>query len=330
MTGILRIFFALLFCCSRTFAWVVPGVIAGSGIFGALVARPLYCRFKECCSDRWIHSNLSGLKADLGSKLFGQHLASEVVYKAIKGHLTNPNPHKALVLSFHGWTGSGKNHVSRIIANNLYKKGMDSKYTLQVIATHDFPHTDKIDEYRKRLKKLVTTAVEACSRSLFIFDEVDKIPHGLMDTLKPFLDYHHEVDHVNYRKSIFIFLSNTGGKTINQEVFNHWRQGKKREDLTIKRMDDVINKGVFNTAGGLWHSQLILHNLIDYFVPFLPLERRHIKQCIIADLTAKKKPYSEDVVNQVAKELQYDPEDGKVFSRSGCKKVSSKVDFVIG
>ena len=45
------------------------------------------------------------LKEDLNAKLYGQHLVIDTVVRQIKGHLGNPEPSKALVLSFHGWTG---------------------------------------------------------------------------------------------------------------------------------------------------------------------------------------------------------------------------------
>ena len=41
--------------------------------------------------------------------------------------------------------------------------------------------------------------MSACDRSLFIFDEVDKIPQGVLDAVKPFLDYHEEIDRVDFR-----------------------------------------------------------------------------------------------------------------------------------
>lgn len=315
----------ILCFASRTIAWLGPGLAV---LGGALVSKPLYCHFKECCNDRWIPNNITGLKAKLDEKVFGQHIAIEVVHKAIKGHIQNKNPAKALVLSFHGWTGCGKNHVSRIIADNLYRKGMDSKYTQQVIATHDFPHKQRVPEYQEKLRNFITEKVKMCERSLFIFDEVDKVPTGLMDTLRPFLEHHREVGGVDYRKTIFIFLSNTGATIINDFVINHWRKGNKREDLKIKQIDPVINNGAFNVKGGLWHSELISHNLIDYFVPFLPLEKSHVKKCIEEDLKQKKRPVNTEIVNHVANLLQYN--EDRVFSKSGCKKVSSKVDFVIG
>lgn len=48
--------------------------------------------------------------------------------------------------------------------------------------------------------------VSACARSVFIFDEMDKMHAGLIDAIKPFLDYYEVVDEVSYQKAIFIFL----------------------------------------------------------------------------------------------------------------------------
>ena len=112
-------------------------------------------------------------------------------------------------------------------------------------------------------------------------------------------------------------------------MLRHWKEGKNWEDIEIKQMDKVINHGEFNTKGGLWHSSLIDKNLIDYFIPFMPLERSHIKMCAKADLEQKGHPVTEEVLNRVADELLYFPEDLKVFSKSGCKKISSKVDYVM-
>lgn len=52
--------------------------------------------------------------------------------------------------------------------------------------------------------------VSACARSIFIFDEMDKMHAGLIDSIKPFLDYYEQLDGVSYRKAIFIFLRLAG------------------------------------------------------------------------------------------------------------------------
>lgn len=41
---------------------------------------------------------------------------------------------------------------------------------------------------------------------MFIFDEMDKMQAGLIDSIKPYLDYYENLDGVSYRQAIFIFL----------------------------------------------------------------------------------------------------------------------------
>ena len=81
--------------------------------------------------------------------------------------------------------------------------------------------------------------------------------------------------------------------------------------------------------GGLWHSELIQKHLITAFVPFLPLERKHIKLCIIDVLGQKNITATTDLVDRVADELQYSPGRSGLFSTSGCKRIEEKVDFVV-
>ena len=50
--------------------------------------------------------------------------------------------------------------------------------------------------------------------------------------------------------------------------------------------------------------------------------------CARVDLEKKGHPVPEQVLNSIADELLYFPEDLKVFSQSGCKKISSKVDYI--
>lgn len=53
---------------------------------------------------------------------------------------------------------------------------------------------------------MIEDTVKECDSSLFVFDETDKIPIGLMDTIKAYIDFNHEIEGVDFRKSVFIFL----------------------------------------------------------------------------------------------------------------------------
>ena len=115
--------------------------------------------------DGLLAANITGLQSALPRRVFGQHLVTETVLKAIVGHLNNKSPSKALALSFNGWTGSGKNFVSKIIAEHIFREGMDSKFVHLIIATHDFPHRSELERYKRNLRSLVSSSVSKCSRS---------------------------------------------------------------------------------------------------------------------------------------------------------------------
>lgn len=90
------------------------------------------------------------LKAQLNTKLFGQHLAKDVVLKAVMGFSNNPSPKKPLTLSLHGWAGTGKNFLSQILAEHVHPAGLRSKFVHLFLATLHFPHHDQVKLYKVR------------------------------------------------------------------------------------------------------------------------------------------------------------------------------------
>ena len=140
-------------------AFIIESCVGTALVSLAYVAPKVWCRFNECCTERWIPANVTGVQSALRRRVFGQHLVTEIVLKAIVGHLNNKSPSKALALSFNGWTGSGKNFVSKIIAEHIFRKGMESKFVHQIIATHDFPHQSEVDRYKRLLRSLVSGSV---------------------------------------------------------------------------------------------------------------------------------------------------------------------------
>lgn len=92
----------------------------------------------------------AALKLELEEKLFGQHLATEVILKALTGFKNNKNPKKPLTLSLHGWAGTGKNFVSQIVAEHLHSKGLRSNFVHLFVSTLHFPHEQQIKLYQAR------------------------------------------------------------------------------------------------------------------------------------------------------------------------------------
>uniref|UniRef100_A0A915JY29 Torsin-1B n=1 Tax=Romanomermis culicivorax TaxID=13658 RepID=A0A915JY29_ROMCU len=157
-------------------------------------------------SDFLFSPSISGLKEDLKRKLYGQHLVIETVARALKAHVNAENPSKALVFSFHGWTGSGKNYVSEIVAQNFYLKGKSSQYVKLYLPDLHLYESNLTRFLAADLQTIIRTTVSACPRSLFLFDEVDKVPSDIISAVKPFIDYHKVVQGIDYSKSIFIFM----------------------------------------------------------------------------------------------------------------------------
>jgi ATP-dependent Clp protease ATP-binding subunit ClpA len=87
------------------------------------------------------------LKQTLNDKLYGQHLFADVIVNQLKGHITN-QPQSALVFSFHGSAGTGKTYSTKLLAENMYKKGMQSKYVHLISATKDYNHDSNIEYYK--------------------------------------------------------------------------------------------------------------------------------------------------------------------------------------
>ncbi|XP_068430152.1 torsin-1A-like isoform X2 [Clinocottus analis] len=295
---------------------------------GAALGRTIYNYLHESCDKKWIAFNATGLQVDLEAKLFGQHIASRIILKAVTGFMSNDNPKKPLVLSLHGWTGTGKNFVSQLIADNIYKEGMDSSFVHIFTSELHFPHLSQIDTYKSQLQQWIKGNVSNCAHSMFIFDEMDKMHPGLIDSIKPYLEYYEKVDGVSYRKAIFIFLSNAGGESIIQTTLDFWKAGRDREELELKHLETELSVSVFNNKrSGLWHTSLIDKNLVDFFVPFLPLEYRHVTQCVMAEMEAKGLQPDQNVAVQLARDVLYFPKTERVFSVKGCKTIASKLDF---
>ena len=173
--------------------------------------------------------------------------------------------------------------------------------------------------------------VKKCSQALFVFDEIDKMPEGLIDAVKPFIDYHDQVQGIDFRRSIFLFISNTGGEQINKIAINAYFEGRLRESITYKECEMLIKNGAFNEIGGLHRSSVIDKHLVDWYVPFLPLERKHVASCVIAEAHQRNTTIvlKKDEIDTILNELIYFPRDVQVYSATGCKTVSPKVDILL-
>ena len=74
-------------------------------------------------------------------------------------------------------------------------------------------------------------------------------------------------------------------------------------------------------------SSVIGSSLIDVYVPFLPLERRHVKLCVEKEARERNLSLTDTVLTNILDSLTYWPADPGLFSTSGCKRVANRLDL---
>ena len=111
------------------------------------------------------------------------------------------------------------------------------------VSTLHFHDEAQVVKYRQQLQDWVKGNVSMCKDSLFIIDEIDKMPSGVLDGLKPFMDFHSNVDGIDFRRATFILLSNTGGREITRRTMEFWQDGKRRESMTYFDFEGKISLG---------------------------------------------------------------------------------------
>ncbi|XP_018952848.1 torsin-1A-like isoform X1 [Cyprinus carpio] len=307
---------------------LVSNITSSSGVLDVFAAVASYVFNTFFDRDDLLPFDPKRLEKDLRDSLFGQHIVYDVVLKAVTSFMTDSNPNKPLVLSFHGTAGVGKNHVAKIIAKNIYENGIESHHVHMYISEYHFPHKVMSDLYKAQLKAEIYKSVSSFPRSMFIFDEMDKMQPQLIDVIKPFLDYEANIDGVSFRNAIFIFLSNAGGNVIAEVALDSWREGICREELWMnsKELETKIFRNIFSDENsGFLHSSIIDEHLIDHYIPFLPLMLKHVRQCVMAEMRHLNIKPNYDLADKVARDMPFFPEKERIFSAKGCKSVRQKL-----
>ncbi|ESO98991.1 hypothetical protein LOTGIDRAFT_56719, partial [Lottia gigantea] len=254
----------------------------------------------------------------LTQNIFGQEIAVNVLPGILKDYLKRNQDipkTKPLVLSMHGWTGVGKNYASRIIAETFRPKSF-----VKFLVPLHFPHARDDDVYYNQIIQWIDSNITQCHINIFLFDEMDKATPGVISGIQTAI-----INQSNKSSSdtpvIFMLLSNSKGAEINRLVFTN-------EKTHSEISHDFDFKDVFSDSNS-WFSSFNSKNLIDSFIPFLPLEKSHVRQCISQDGKQKNLKISDTNMDQILKELSFlsVPGTNKEYSKTGCKRVSDKVDL---
>jgi len=331
-----RVIFAV--SCVRGLGFAIPGILKAATMTvpaGLAVYEYFACHTFECCNDRWIVRNETLLRTVLKDQLYGQPFAAKILLNAVGNHWQDAQSRIPLVLMLHGPTGTGKNFITEMLAAAMMKRqyeSRDSTFVHYYTSAYHFQDASRVKEHAKELQSWIVGNSSLCNEQLFVFDEAKRFPVGLLDSLSTFFDPGSPfADKV--RRSIFIFLYE-GEEPVVEWALDLYKNNIDRDSLSLKDAENVIMPYIMEEAGSMQSSLLVSKGLINFHLPFLPLQRKHVRNCI-SDAINRIGAYNnrqklgyeseEQMVDEVEADLFFYPEDEPVFSLFGCKKVDSKV-----
>ncbi|XP_077865789.1 uncharacterized protein LOC144352799 [Saccoglossus kowalevskii] len=290
----------------------------------------MYSTVNSVPSPEFIYSH-TGITQVFVKSVFGQDLVNQILPSAILKYMYN-DVTKPLVLSFHGWTGTGKTLVTSVLIEELFIKHNLDRCAHRFISSLDFASEDNYKVYNTAIMNFINSTVK-CKVRLLVFDEIDIIPKQMIPRLHALFSDNSHLSQIG--KSICILESNLFGHEINRFMVKQYFTRSFDSTVSVSSITEYIkqtrsarenfayNVDGESVEGYLWYSEL--ESVIDQFIPFLPMTKEHVRQCILNSL--REKGISAGInIETILDQLQYFPADSKLFSVSGCKKVSAQVD----
>lgn len=304
--------------------------VLAAALFSICIGSYLYFQIGWCAV---FDVDTVKLSHKLEDNVFGQHIAVKTVIEALekfKKSIGDRNGKRSLVLSFHGWTGIGKNYVSKFIADAFY----NAKVSLYLAPLHlmDRKGNEK-QNGTSEINSWILGNITRCGVNVIIIDEVDKAEASHLEGVLSAIDtlnrkWRTVSDGVVKMGpiSVFIFLSNSRASQINHYLFSQMLIERERSLIRKREFDEIFDK-----SENEWYEKLKSKDMIDYFIPFLPLTETHVKQCIERDFIKKGRDPSESLIMSVIEELSFVDMGGRngQVSLTGCKRVQDKVNLHI-
>ena len=197
----------------------------------------------------------------------------------IGNHWKDVHSRTPLVLMLHGPTGTGKNFITEMLAASMMAEGRDSTFIHYFTSAYHFQDPAHVKQYADDLRQWIIGNSSLCNEQLYVFDEAKRFPIGLLDSLATFFDSGSPFSE-KVRRSIFIFLYE-GEEPVVRWAVDLYRKGVDRDSLSLKDAEKVIMPFIMEEKGSMQSSQLVSKGLINYHLPFLPLERKHVRKCIL-------------------------------------------------
>uniref|UniRef100_A0A3B1JZC4 Torsin family 4, member Ab n=1 Tax=Astyanax mexicanus TaxID=7994 RepID=A0A3B1JZC4_ASTMX len=256
--------------------------------------------------------DLDGLERALHREVFGQQEALELLMYHLSDYLSTYAHQRPLALSVHGTPGVGKSHLGRLLARH-FRSVVGDSLVVQYFSLHHCPLQESPENCAKdlirRVTEMVIRAEEEERIPFIVLDEVELMHPPLLDALRTLLQPQQNNEFLNI---VYVFLSTLGEAEITECALKNG---------TVSGAERLLRQTLAK-AHPLWAEPEV------ELIPLALLERSHVVQCFLEEMTDEGFYPDSAHVERLAGELAYHRAGGKEYAKTGCKQVVAKVNLL--
>ena len=272
----------------------------------------------RCESDRHKAFDIPELTKTFEENVFGQHIAKEEITKDLIRFFEGNE--SVLVMVLVGWLGGGKTFTTSLIKDHF---PIPENVHSFAVPLHFAMETDNFHF----LDDLALHIGRSCGHSMVIFDDIDSgSPKALAQVEKFVLNLRSSQLSSRSNGTLVLITSNAGGKVLNTHALNVMKERhSKRDEITYETCSDLLAEVEVPCYKSISKQDIPIR-----VIPFLPLTRDHVRQCVRRQTSSRGLSASEKEIERVVKDVSFFSEESPWLSKTGCKQIAGKVDLHIG
>jgi len=173
---------------------------------------------------------------------------------------------------------------------------------------------------------LPSQILKSCGYSFILLDDLDPVDEVTITRMEKLILSLTNGEDSRSNGTLVVVTSTAGGRAINQYMLSRakqdvgWRERVNMEDITEVLLAETLPL----------YSSLREFGVEVRLVPFLPLTRDHVRQCIQQELKKAGAAMSNTEITSLLDQLQFFSKEFPVFAQTGCKQVASRVGLALG
>ncbi|KAJ8414120.1 hypothetical protein AAFF_G00067180 [Aldrovandia affinis] len=252
----------------------------------------------ENLDDHVLRYDLEGLERTLRQEVFGQQEATAELLEHLRDYLSTYVHNKPLAVSLNGPCGVGKSHLGRILARH-FRSVVGEQLVVQYFVLHHCPQVEDAGRCARDLVSHVAAVVGKAEAEekipVLIFDEVEFMPDHLLDALRGLLQPQQANEYLN---AVYLLISSLGEAEITKHVLQN-SSSEAREGVGGRLARDLGPqlRRTLRELHPLWAEPEI--------VPLTLLEKSHVMDCFLDEMTREGFYPDHPRIEQLATELAY-------------------------